>query len=293
MKIHASRRRWLKNIQSIGMLALGSWFSPLTVFAKKEDAAKAIQEITGGKPIIDGKVKLVIPPLVENGNLVVLKLSVDSPMTPNDYVKSVHVIAEGNPLPNIFTVYFTPRSGTANITTRVRLADSQTVWAIAHAAKPKKIVISKAEADLANKAGVSTKLLALQKLKTMKLTSARRAEIERQIKAELDIPTPAVDIDKAHKQPELQGTDKLLAERGDRYGKFTGHAKVTQILKNVLSAHAKSVGTEFAFDQAEALDMICHKLGRIVNGDPHYADSWVDIAGYAKLVSDRLEGVAR
>ena len=131
MKIHASRRRWLKNIQSIGMLALGSWFSPLTVFAKKEDAAKAIQEITGGKPIIEGKVKLVIPPLVENGNLVVLKLSVDSPMTASDYVKSVHVIAEGNPLPNIFTVYFTPRSGTANITTRVRLADSQTVWAIA------------------------------------------------------------------------------------------------------------------------------------------------------------------
>ncbi len=131
MKIHASRRQWLKNIQSIGMLALGSWFSPLTVFAKKEDAAKAIQEITGGKPIIEGKVKLVIPPLVENGNLVVLKLSVDSPMTASDYVKSVHVIAEGNPLPNIFTVYFTPRSGTANITTRVRLADSQTVWAIA------------------------------------------------------------------------------------------------------------------------------------------------------------------
>ena len=132
MKLYVSRRQWLKKIQSIGLLALGSWFSPLTVFAKKEDAVKAIQEITGGKPIIDGKVKLVIPPLVENGNLVVLKLSVDSPMTPNDYVKSVHVIAEGNPLPNIFTVYFTPRSGTANITTRVRLADSQTVWAIAH-----------------------------------------------------------------------------------------------------------------------------------------------------------------
>ena len=126
-----SRRHWLKRIQSLSILALGTWFSPLTALAKKEDATKAIQEITGGKPIIDGKVKLVIPPLVENGNLVVLKLSVDSPMTANDYVKSVHVIAEGNPLPNIFTVHLTPRSGTANITTRVRLADSQTVWAIA------------------------------------------------------------------------------------------------------------------------------------------------------------------
>ena len=131
MKMQSSRRHWLKRIQSLSILALGTWFSPLTVLAKKEDATKAIQEITGGKPIIDGKVKLVIPPLVENGNLVVLKLSVDSPMTANDYVKSVHVIAEGNPLPNIFTVHLTPRSGTANITTRVRLADSQTVWAIA------------------------------------------------------------------------------------------------------------------------------------------------------------------
>ena len=129
--MQSSRRHWLKRIQSLSILALGAWFSPLTVLAKKEDATKAIQEITGGKPIIDGKVKLVIPPLVENGNLVVLKLSVDSPMTANDYVKSVHVIAEGNPLPNIFTVHLTPRSGTANITTRVRLADSQTVWAIA------------------------------------------------------------------------------------------------------------------------------------------------------------------
>ena len=131
MKMQSSRRNWLKRIQSLSILALGTWFSPLTVLAKKEDATKAIQEITGGKPIIDGKVKLVIPPLVENGNLVVLKLSVDSPMTAKDYVKSIHVIAEGNPLPNIFTVYLTPRSGTANITTRVRLADSQTVWAIA------------------------------------------------------------------------------------------------------------------------------------------------------------------
>ena len=126
-----SRRAWLKKIQQLGLIAVGAWFSPATVFAKPEDAAKAIQDITGGKPVIDGKVKLVIPPLVENGNLVVLKVSVDSPMTANDYVKSIHVIAEGNPLPNIFTVYLTPRSGTATITTRVRLADSQTVRAIA------------------------------------------------------------------------------------------------------------------------------------------------------------------
>lgn len=126
-----SRRRWLVRLQKLGILALGAWFSPQTVFAKKEDATKAIEEITGGKAITDGRVNLVIPPLVENGNLVVLKVSVESPMTPSNYVKAIHVIAEGNPLPNIFTAYLSPRSGTANITTRVRLADSQTVWAIA------------------------------------------------------------------------------------------------------------------------------------------------------------------
>jgi sulfur-oxidizing protein SoxY len=130
LQTQIQRRDWLKSIQKIGFLAIGSWFSPALVFAKKEDADQAIQKITGGARIQEGRVTLTIPPLVENGNLVVLKVSVDSPMTANDYVKTIHVIAEGNPLPNIFTAYLTPRSGTANITTRVRLADSQRVWAI-------------------------------------------------------------------------------------------------------------------------------------------------------------------
>ena len=128
--LKVSRRHWLQRIQKLGLLTLGTWFSPSFVFAKKEDADEAIRKITGNAKIQEGRVTLTIPPLVENGNLVVLKVSVDSPMTVNDYVKAIHVIAEGNPLPNIFTAYLTPRSGTANITTRVRLADSQRVWAI-------------------------------------------------------------------------------------------------------------------------------------------------------------------
>ena len=129
LKIH--RRHWFQRIQKFGLFTLGAWLSPSFVFAKKEDADEAIQKITGNAKIQDGRVTLTIPPLIENGNLVVLKVSVESPMTANDYVKAIHVIAEGNPLPNIFTAYLTPRSGTANITTRVRLADSQRVWAIA------------------------------------------------------------------------------------------------------------------------------------------------------------------
>ena len=87
----------------------------------------------------------------------------------------------------------------------------------------------------------------------------------------------------------LEGIDATLAERGSKYGKFIDHAAVTCKLKNTLRSHAAMLGKSFSPDQAEALDMICHKLGRIVNGDPDYADSWVDIAGYAKLVADRLE----
>jgi len=85
--------------------------------------------------------------------------------------------------------------------------------------------------------------------------------------------------------------DTVLGERGATYGTFSGVARITQQLKHCLkqgdSYH------KLAPDQKESLDMIASKLGRIVSGDPDYADSWVDIAGYAKLISDRLEGKER
>lgn len=79
-----------------------------------------------------------------------------------------------------------------------------------------------------------------------------------------------------------------LAERGKRYGEFIGHATVTQELKGVIRDQLMIRNRVLADDQQEALDMICHKIGRIINGDPDYADSWHDIAGYAQLVADRL-----
>jgi hypothetical protein len=84
-----------------------------------------------------------------------------------------------------------------------------------------------------------------------------------------------------------------LTERGTRYGKFSGHAQVTQELKRVMSRHAAALNKTFTDSQWESLEMIAHKIGRIVNGDPDYADSWIDIAGYAKLVADELQGVER
>ena len=78
-----------------------------------------------------------------------------------------------------------------------------------------------------------------------------------------------------------------LDERGKRYGPFTGHAHITQAIKAAM--HDTPKWATLAPDQTEALEMIAHKIGRILNGDPDYADSWVDIAGYATLVVNRLE----
>jgi hypothetical protein len=81
-----------------------------------------------------------------------------------------------------------------------------------------------------------------------------------------------------------------LADRGSRYGDFMGHAAVTHSLKECIADHLAIRHKALAADQHEALDMICHKIGRIINGDPDYADSWHDIAGYAQLVANRLTG---
>jgi hypothetical protein len=87
---------------------------------------------------------------------------------------------------------------------------------------------------------------------------------------------------------------KTLTDRGNKYGPFVGHADVTQKLKVVMYEHNGFAGWDrLAPDQREALEMIAHKVGRILNGDPNYDDSWIDIAGYATLVADRLRGVVR
>jgi len=94
--------------------------------------AAAIRNVVGEAPLHIGKVKLDIPPLVENGNTVPMMVSVDSPMTAEDHVKSIHVFNEKNPQPNIGNFYLSPLSGRAQVSTRIRLADSQKVTAIAH-----------------------------------------------------------------------------------------------------------------------------------------------------------------
>jgi sulfur-oxidizing protein SoxY len=91
----------------------------------------AIRNVVGEAPVRTGKVKLDIPPLVENGNTVPMTVSVASPMTADEYVKSIHVFNEKNPQPNVGNFHLGPASGRAEISTRIRLADSQKVVAIA------------------------------------------------------------------------------------------------------------------------------------------------------------------
>jgi hypothetical protein len=87
---------------------------------------------------------------------------------------------------------------------------------------------------------------------------------------------------------ELTVVDNTLAERGSRYGAFNTHAEITQSLKTLLRSYQG--WHRLSDSQAEALEMIAHKIGRIINGDPNYADSWHDIAGYASLVDKELQG---
>jgi sulfur-oxidizing protein SoxY len=91
----------------------------------------AIRNVVGEAQLRTGKVRLDIPPLVENGNTVPMTVSVTSPMTATDYVKSIHVFNEKNPQPNIGNFYLGPWAGRAQVSTRIRLADSQKVVAIA------------------------------------------------------------------------------------------------------------------------------------------------------------------
>ena len=107
----------------------------------------------------------------------------------------------------------------------------------------------------------------------------------------VEIETEEVQVNPvpAPTQPSIQDT---LNERGSRYGAFNSHAEITQAFKSVM-AGGETNWASLTASQKEALEMIAHKIGRILNGDPNYADSWVDIAGYAQLVVNELESKSK
>ena len=111
--------------------ALALFVKKGTALATQDAMQEAIRKVTGGAAVAKGRVKLEVPPLIENGNSVVITVSVASPMTAADHVKAIHVFAPENPQPNMVSAYLGPRSGRARIIARVRVADSQTLVAIA------------------------------------------------------------------------------------------------------------------------------------------------------------------
>lgn len=124
---HSTRRQFLG-------LAGGAAVAAVTL--RPADAtlamqSAAIRQVVGDAVVRTGKVKLDVPPLVENGNTVPLTVSVDSPMTPDNHVKSIHVFNEKNPQPNVGNFHLGPNAGRAQVSTRIRLADSQKITAIA------------------------------------------------------------------------------------------------------------------------------------------------------------------
>jgi sulfur-oxidizing protein SoxY len=115
-------------IVALGSVSVVPW---LNAQATTSEAVETIKKIVGQAEPRVGRVTLEIAPLVENGNLVPMTVSAESPMTSTDFVKAIHIISEKNPLPNIVSFNFGARAGRAQVSTRIRLLTSQRLWAIA------------------------------------------------------------------------------------------------------------------------------------------------------------------
>jgi len=120
-----TRRLFIAGLASITVLPFAS------AHATSDDLAKAIKDVVGDAPLRAGRVQLDLPPLIENGNTVPLTVRVDSPMTEADHVKAIHVFNEKNPQPHVFNAWIGPRNGRAVIGTRIKLADTQKIVAVA------------------------------------------------------------------------------------------------------------------------------------------------------------------
>jgi sulfur-oxidizing protein SoxY len=128
----ANRRCFL--IRTAGFAAGAGILSALPLAASRatpQAMQEAIRKIIGEAALQQGKVMLDVPPLVENGNAVPLTVSVESPMTEADHVKAIHIVNEKNPQPHVISVTLGPRAGRVSVSTRIKLADSQQVVAIA------------------------------------------------------------------------------------------------------------------------------------------------------------------
>ncbi|KPH81570.1 thiosulfate oxidation carrier protein SoxY [Bosea vaviloviae] len=113
------------------LAAFASLLAPRLAFADEKTVMAEIKKLYGDKPMAEGKIKLDVPEIAENGLVVPVNVEVESPMTEADYVKAVHIYADGNPQPGIVSYSFTPACGKASAATRMRLAQTQNIVCVA------------------------------------------------------------------------------------------------------------------------------------------------------------------
>lgn len=104
---------------------------PFAAYATPEMMDEALQQLTRGAPLQDGRVTLTIPGVAENGLSVFTTVEVESPMTGTDHVRAIHILSEQNPIPQVASFHIGPRAGIAKVSTNIRLAASQQVMAVA------------------------------------------------------------------------------------------------------------------------------------------------------------------
>ena len=124
-------RRHVLVLTGAAAAAAGAGLLPGIALADKAAVDAAITKMVGDAKTLSGRITLDLPQIAENGNTVPIGVEVDSPMTGGDYVKSVHIFAEGNPNPEVASVHFTPANGVAKASTRMRLMKTQNVVAVA------------------------------------------------------------------------------------------------------------------------------------------------------------------
>ena len=129
MNVAAPSRREI--LQTGSIAALAALLAPTMALADSKAVEAEIKKLYGDKTMQPGKIKLDVPQIAENGLVVPITIDVESPMTEADYVKTVHVFGDGNPLPNIISYRFTPECGKASASARMRLAQTQNIICIA------------------------------------------------------------------------------------------------------------------------------------------------------------------
>ncbi|WP_029008429.1 thiosulfate oxidation carrier protein SoxY [Azospirillum halopraeferens] len=125
----ASRRAVLQGGAALAAAAAGLLAGPAA--AGVEDARKALAMLTGGAVPVEGRITLSMPQVADNGATVPMTITVDSPMTPQDHVTAVVVVADGNPAPEVAVFRFSPEIGVVDVNVRVRMAKTQSVIAVA------------------------------------------------------------------------------------------------------------------------------------------------------------------